>query len=149
MIEKKIETKTPSQSISTLFGHHDRAIQGHLFREETRGRTYSKYEALQLVLETLHPLYHLDLKFRAEKEFDQSHHFEESIQFKLQMSQLGTTLTSWSSEMRLLKKKAHHVLHISQNASNDEESLRDPGIFSLSKDLKFYLCAHSIHENTS
>jgi hypothetical protein len=94
LTDKKVETKIPAQSIGTLFGHHVRAVQDHLFREETRGRIYSKYEALQLVIDTLHPSYHLDLKFRAEKEFDQTHDLEDNITFKLQMSQLGTTLTS-------------------------------------------------------
>jgi hypothetical protein len=68
-MEKKVATKIPAQSISMQFGHHNRAIQDHLFREETRGRIYSKYKALQLVIDVLHPEYHLDLKFRAEKEF--------------------------------------------------------------------------------
>jgi hypothetical protein len=61
------------------FGHHFRAIQEHLFREYTHGRTYSKYEALQLVLDTLHRSYRLDLKFRAEKEFGQARDFKEAF----------------------------------------------------------------------
>jgi hypothetical protein len=65
--EKKAETKILAQTISMRFGHHIRAIQENLFREDTRRRTYSKYEALQRVLYTLHPSYHLDLKFRADK----------------------------------------------------------------------------------
>jgi hypothetical protein len=63
LTDRRVETKIPTQAISVRFGHHVRAIQDHLFREETRGRTYSKYEALQLVLDTLHPTFHLDLKF--------------------------------------------------------------------------------------
>jgi hypothetical protein len=67
LTDKKVETKIPAQSVGTQFGHHVRAVQDHLFREETRGRIYSKYEALQLVIDTPHPAYHLDLKSRAEK----------------------------------------------------------------------------------
>jgi hypothetical protein len=148
LTDKKVETKIPAQSIGTRFGHHVRAVQDHLFREETRGRIYSKYEALQLVIDTLHPAYHLDLKFRAEKEFDQTQDLEDSIPFKLQMSQLGTTLTSWSIEMRLTEKKTPRVLRIRQE-SNEEDSLGDPGIFALSEDLKCSLCGRSGHENTS
>jgi hypothetical protein len=47
------------------------------------------------------------------------------------MSQLGTTLTSWSSEMHLLGKKAPHILYIHHQESNDDESIDDPGIFAL------------------
>jgi hypothetical protein len=83
-----------------------------LLREEARGCIYYKYESLKLVLDTLHPSYHMDLKFRAEKEIAQTHDLEDSIPFKLQMSQLGTTLTLWSSEMRLSENKAPRVLHI-------------------------------------
>jgi hypothetical protein len=119
-----------------------------LFWEETRGRIYSKYEALQLVIDTLHPSYHMDLKFRAEKEFDQTHDLEDSIPFKLQMSQLGITLTLWSSEMHLSEKKPPRVLHIHHQESNDDDSLGDPGIFALSKDLKCSLFGRSGHENT-
>jgi hypothetical protein len=31
LTEKKVETKIPSQGITTRFGHHVRAIQEHLF----------------------------------------------------------------------------------------------------------------------
>lgn len=122
-----------------------------MYREETRGRAYTKYEALQLVLDTLHPTYHLDLKFRAEKEFGQAHDFDECIPFKLQMSQLGTTLTTWSTEMRLSDKKAPRILHIDQGTSrdDDDDSQDDPGIFALSEDLKCTLCGRPGHENTS
>jgi hypothetical protein len=97
----------------------------------------------------LHSSYHLDLKFRGEKEFDQTYDLEDSIPFKLQMSQLGTTLTSWSSEMCISENKAPCVLHIHHQESNDDDSLGDPGIFALSEDLKCSLCARSGHENTS
>jgi hypothetical protein len=76
LTDKKVETKIPAQSVGTRFGRHVCAVQDHLFREETRGRIYSKYEALQLVIDTLHPAYHLDLKFGAEKEFDQTHYLK-------------------------------------------------------------------------
>jgi hypothetical protein len=118
--DRKVETHIPAHSIGTRFGHHVRAVQDNLFQEETRGRIYSKYKSLQLVLDSLHPLCHLDLKFRAEKEFDHIHELEDSIPFKLQMSQLGTTLTSWSSEMRLLEKKASRLLHIHHQEWNDD-----------------------------
>jgi hypothetical protein len=151
LTEKKVETRILAQSISTHFGHHVRAIQDHLYREETCGRAYTKYETLQLVLDTLHPTYHLDLKFRAEKEFGQAHDLDYCIPFKLQMSQLGTTLTTWSTEMRLSDKKAPRIRHIDQGTSrdDDDDSQDDPGIFALSEDLKFTLCGRPGHENTS
>jgi hypothetical protein len=65
------------------------------------------------------------------------------------MSQLGTTLTSWSNEMRLSKKKAPRVLHITQDASNDDESYGHPGIFALSDDMQCSLCGRTGHEDTS
>jgi hypothetical protein len=42
LTEKKVESKIPSQGITTRFGHHMRAIQERLFREDTHGRMYSK-----------------------------------------------------------------------------------------------------------
>jgi hypothetical protein len=149
LTEKKVDTKIPAQSISVRFRYHVHAIQDHLFLEETRGRTYSKYEALQLVIDTLHPAYHLDLKMQAEKEFGQAYDFEESIAFKLQMSQLGTTLISWANEMRLMEKKALQILHIGQNMCNDDCSLDDPGIFAISEDLKCALCGRTGHDNAN
>jgi hypothetical protein len=100
-------------------------------------------------LDTLHPIFHLDLKFRAEKELGQAHDSDDSTPFKLKMSQLGTTLTSWSNEMQLSEKKAPRVLHISQDASNDDESYGDPDIFALYDDMKCSLCGRTGHEDTS
>jgi hypothetical protein len=67
------------------------------------------------------------------------------------MSQLGTTLTTWYTEMRLSDKKAPHILHIDQGTSrdDDDDSQDDPGIFALSEDLKCTLCGRPGHENKS
>jgi hypothetical protein len=97
--EKKAETKILTQGVSMRFGHHFRAIQEYLFCEATRGRTYIKYEALQLMLDTLYPKFHLDFNIHSEKESGQGHKFEDTIPFKLQMYQLGTTLSLWAKEM--------------------------------------------------
>jgi hypothetical protein len=35
LTDRRVETKIPTQAISVRFGHHVRAIQDHLFREET------------------------------------------------------------------------------------------------------------------
>jgi hypothetical protein len=148
LTEKKVETKIPSQGITTRFGDHVRAIQEHLFSEDTHRRMYSKYEALKLVLDNLHPVYRLELKFRSEKEFGQSKDYEDTIPFKLQISQLGTTLSLWATEMRLGEKRAHRVLHISQNQSDDDDILETPSIYALSNDLNCKLCGRSGHEDT-
>jgi hypothetical protein len=149
LTEKKVETKIPSQGITTRFGHHVRAIQEHLFREDTRGRMYTKYEALQLVLDTLHPVYHLELKFRSEKEFGQGHDYEDSIPFNLQMPQLGTTLSSWATEMSLGENRTTRVLCIGQDHSEDDDSLETPAIHALANDLNCKLCGRPGHEDTT
>jgi hypothetical protein len=143
--EKKVDTNIPSQGITTRFGHHVRTIQEHLFPEDTRGRVYSKYEALQLVLNTLHPVYHLELKLRSEKEFGQG----DSIPFKLQMPQLRTTLSSWEIEMRLWEKRTPRVFHTSQDQADDENIIETPAIHVLANDLNCKLCGRSGHGDTT
>jgi hypothetical protein len=110
---------------------------------------YSKYEALQLVIETLHPTFYLDFKFRSEKEFDQRCDYEDTIPFKLQISQLGTTLSSWAAKMHLVERRNPLVLCIIKDKSDDDDSLETPAIYALSNDLNYNLCGRSGHEDTS
>jgi hypothetical protein len=65
------------------------------------------------------------------------------------MSQLGTTLTSWANEMRLMEKKYPRILRISQCTSNDDDSLDETTIFAISEDFKCALCGCTGHENTT
>jgi hypothetical protein len=51
--------------------------------------------------------------------------------------------------MRLMEKKVPRILRISRGISNDDDSLADPGIFALSKDLKCALCGRTDQENTN
>jgi hypothetical protein len=100
-------------------------------------------------MDTLYPSYHLELKFRAEKEFGQAHDFDENVPFKLQMSQLVTTLTSWENEMRLTEKKPPRILRINHVTVDDYSTHDETNIFALSEDLKCDLCGRTGHENIS
>jgi hypothetical protein len=72
------------------------------------------------VLDTLHPHFHRDLKFHSETEFCQGHDFEDAIPLNLQMSKLGTMLSSWATEMLLADKKPSRVLTISHDQHKDD-----------------------------
>jgi hypothetical protein len=98
------------------------------------------------VLDTLHPAFHLDLKFRSKTKFGQVHDFEDAIPFKLQMSQLGTTLSSWATEMHLSDKNPLCMLAISQ--SHQEDDLDQPNIYDIAADLTCALCGRSGHESS-
>jgi hypothetical protein len=49
----------------------------------------------------------------------------------------------------LSEKKAPRILHISQDASNNDESSGEPGIFALSDEMKFSLCGRTGSEDSS
>jgi hypothetical protein len=97
----------------------------------------------------MYPLYHLELIFWSENEFGQGHDYEDTIPFKLQMSQLGTTLSSWATAMCLGEKRTPRVLHISQYQYDDDIRLETPVIYVLSSDLNCKLCGRSRHADAS
>jgi hypothetical protein len=107
-----VETKYPSQSITARFTQHIKDVQEYIDREAVRGRLYSRYDSLQLVLDSLHPSYHTKLKQQCEREFRHDHDMEEDLPFKLQMPQLCTSLTTWSDELKLSDRRPARVSHV-------------------------------------
>jgi hypothetical protein len=112
LTERRVDTKYPSQSITARFTQHVTDVQEHIDREAVRGRLYSRYDSLQLVLDTLHPSYHMKLKQRCEQDFRHDHDMEEDLPFTLQMPQLGTSLTMWADELKLSDIRPARVSHV-------------------------------------
>jgi hypothetical protein len=68
LTERRVETKYPSQYVTACFTQHAKDVQVYIDREAIRGRLYSWYDSLQLVLDKLHPSYHMKLKQQCERE---------------------------------------------------------------------------------
>jgi hypothetical protein len=56
LIEKTVEPVTPYQCNVVTLDAHVRNITNHLEKEGLRGRRYTKYESMMMVLESLHGL---------------------------------------------------------------------------------------------
>jgi hypothetical protein len=54
----------------------------------------------------------MKLKQRREREFRHDHDMEEDLPFKLQMPQLGTSLTTWANELKLCDRCLARVSHV-------------------------------------
>jgi hypothetical protein len=130
LTERKVETKIPSQGISTHGRSHIREIKEHITREETRGRHFTKYEALQLSLDTLHLSFYVSLSQVPDREGI-------DIPFKLQMSQLGTSLSLWATKMRLHEKNsATRVFHLNQSECDDDIPQHCHTVIALNNDVQ-------------
>jgi hypothetical protein len=79
LTECRVETKYPSQSVTDRFTQHVKDVHECVDREAIRGRHYSRYDSLQLVLDTQHLSYHTVLKKRCEREFRHDHDMEEDM----------------------------------------------------------------------
>jgi hypothetical protein len=67
-----------------------------LSREKLRGRSYTKYEAIMMILlKTLQGRFQSQMKHMAGLEFKVGRDKVDNIPFKLAMSNIATTLTLW------------------------------------------------------
>jgi hypothetical protein len=61
LTEERVEVKVPTQGVFDSFASHIKNSRQIIGNEAIRGRIYSRYEGLQLVLGTLHPKFESSL----------------------------------------------------------------------------------------
>jgi hypothetical protein len=105
------------------FGEHVKLVQQYIDREDMRGRTYTQYEGLQLVLRTLHVNYRVALTKRVADEFGVAHDRVHIIPFTLRMSQLGTSLSAWADELGLHSRSASRVSFVGETLDSEIHAL--------------------------
>jgi hypothetical protein len=108
----KVETKIPCQGISDTFAHHVKNIRNTIENEAIRGRVYSRYEGLDLVIGTLHPKYEAALRHKTEMAFYVTHDQVNNIPFELQMSNLGKTLGGWALKLDVNEAQSPRISKI-------------------------------------
>jgi hypothetical protein len=63
--EKVVDTAIPYKGNTVTFASHMRNMTQYLSREELRGQTYAKYEAIMMTLETLQSRFRIQMKHMA------------------------------------------------------------------------------------
>jgi hypothetical protein len=101
LCDKVVYTVIPYQGNTVSFAAHVRNMTQFLAREKLRSRLYTKYEALMMTLETLQGRFRAQMKHKDGLLFETGHDKVDAIPFKLAMSNLATTLTSWAKELNL------------------------------------------------
>jgi hypothetical protein len=137
LTEQIVEVKYMSQTVSMRFGEHVKLVQQYIDREDMRGRTYTQYEGLQLVLRTLHVNYRVALTKRVADEFGVAHDRVSTIPFTVRMSQRGISLLEWADELGLHSRSASRVTFVGQTL--------DFEIHALPKGQKCRLCGQDGH----
>jgi hypothetical protein len=88
-----------------------------------RGRTYTKYEGLQLVLRTLHVNCRVALTNHVAEEFGVAHDRVHTILFTVHVSQLGTSLSAWADELGLHSRSASRVSFVGETLDSEIHAL--------------------------
>jgi hypothetical protein len=141
LIEKAVDAVIPYQGNSVSIAAHVRNMANFLEKEELRGRLYTQYESLMMVMESLHGRFKERLKKKSELAFTAKHDHFNRIPFKLEMANLATTLTEWSEELKLDTTRFSRpdaVHHINQPGFVDEDD--DGLIHAIGSDLNCTLC---------
>jgi hypothetical protein len=136
-----VDAVTPYQGNSVSIAAHVRNMANFLEKKELRGRLYTQYESLMMVMEYLHGRFKERLKNKSELAFTAKHDHFNRIPFKLEMANLGTTLTEWSEELKLDTTRFSRpdaVHHINQPGFVDEDD--DGLIHAICSDLNCTLC---------
>jgi hypothetical protein len=114
-----IEIKYPPQNITMRFGEHVKFVEQYMDHESMRGRHYTRYEALQVVLCSLHINFRVALTERSIEEFGGAHDRLHTIPFAVQMSQLGTSLSGWTKELGLHTRATPRVTFLDENQDSE------------------------------
>jgi hypothetical protein len=96
-----VETIIPYQGNVVSFAAHVRNTTQYLAREKLRNWLYTKYEALMMTLETLQARSRSQMKHKAGLLFEVVQNKMNDIPFKLAMSNLAMTLTSWAKDLNI------------------------------------------------
>jgi hypothetical protein len=101
LVEKVVEPIMLYQGNVVTLAAHVRSMATHLEKVSLRGRLYAKYESLMMVLDSLHGRCNERLKNKAALAFTAKQNHVDKISFKLEMTNLSTTVAEWSDEMKL------------------------------------------------
>jgi hypothetical protein len=101
LCDKLVDTTIPYHGNVVSFADHVRSMTQYLAREKLRRRLYTRYEALVMTLETLQDLFRAPMKHNAGLLFESGHDHTDNIPFRLAMSNLSKTLTSWANDTSL------------------------------------------------
>jgi hypothetical protein len=93
LIKKVVGPIMPYQGNSVSIAAHVRNMANFLEKEQLRGRSYTQYESLMMVIESLHGRFKERLESKYELIFKANIDHSNRTPFKLEMSNLGTTLT--------------------------------------------------------
>jgi hypothetical protein len=137
LTDEKVEVKIPTQGVTDSFASHVKNIRRTIENEAIRGRGYTRYEGLQLVLGTLHPKFEPSLRHKSEMAFENHHDHANNVPFELQMSNLGKTLGGWALKLGLNDTRAPRVSKISFAETDDAPR---PRIASLHGDPACEFC---------
>jgi hypothetical protein len=143
LCDKVVDTTIPYQGNVVSFSAHVRNMTQYLAREKLRRRLYTKYETLMMTLETLQAHFRAPIKHNAGLLFESVHDHTDNIPFKLDMSNLATTLTSWARDMNLeiprgTKGDRIHHLHTYPALPPD---VLDTGVHYVGSDKQCKCCA--------
>jgi hypothetical protein len=141
LIEKAVDPITPYQGNSVSIAAHVQSMANFLEKEQLRGRLYTHYESLMIAMESLYGRFKEHLKNKYELIFRGNNDNSNKIPFKLEMANLGTTLTEWSDELKLDSSRFSRpdaVHHLDQTGFDNEED--DGLIHAIGSDVNSALC---------
>jgi hypothetical protein len=101
LTELIVEVKYLSQTVIVHFGEHVKLVQQYIDRESMCSHHYTRYEALQMVLHSLHVNFHVTLTKRIAEELGVDHDRVQAIPFTVHMYQIGASLSGWAKELGL------------------------------------------------
>jgi hypothetical protein len=143
LCDKVVDTPIPYQGNVVSFAVHVRNMTQYLAREKLRRRLYTKYETLMMTIETLQARFCAPMKHNVGLLFESGNDHTDNIPFKIAMSNLSTTLTSWAKDMNLeihrgTKGDRINHLHIDPVLPPD---VLDTGVHYVGSDKQCKFCA--------
>jgi hypothetical protein len=141
LIEKAVDPITPYQGNSVSIAAHVPYMANYLEKEQLRGRSYTQYESIMMVMESLHGRFKERLKNKSELIFAANHNHTNNIHFKLELANLGTTLMEWYDELKLDSSHLSHpdaINHLDHTTIGHNED--DGLIHAIGSDLNCTLC---------
>jgi hypothetical protein len=130
------------QGNTVRFAAHVHDMSQYIAREKLCGRLYNRYETLMMTLETLQGRFLVPMKHNAGLEFEAGHNKVNLLPFKLEISNIATTLTLWAKDLHLDVSrgvKGDRIVYLAtttQHSSNSHDSRANTGIHDVGSDKK-------------
>jgi hypothetical protein len=145
LCDKVVDTAIPYQGGMVSFAAHIRSMSQYIAWEKLRGWLYTRYETLMMTLETLQGRFRVQIKHTAGLEFEARHNKLNIVPFKLEMSNLATTLISWAKDLHLdvsRGAKGDRIAHLAapQYSGDPQDSHAITGIHYVGSDKKCRFC---------